>query len=190
MDRTEETLFKLASVVVRGETTVYEDGPLRSAVREATDGRLDQPWRFVFVTDLSFRPPLHSSVSTAAVFPLVVTSARRAFANDLRERGFRNVDRRRSENVRTASGTRARLTRYTATYDPVPSDAAASPQVDSGIEDEIELSGCLSVWADDGDFRLAGGVYPVSGLDAIVPDVASEPGEYRRELLDILRALG
>ncbi|WP_435345610.1 hypothetical protein [Haloarchaeobius sp. HRN-SO-5] len=179
VDRTEETVFRLATVEVRGDTALYEDVPLRRAVREATDGALDQPWRFVFTTRLSFRPPLSPGVGTASVFPTVVSSARRKFAADLRERGFRNVERGRSDGMRTNGGARARLTQYDATYD----------LREAGVDGEVAVEGWLSVWVDGGTFRLAGGAYPVSGLDAVVPGVVADPGTYRNELLAILRSL-
>ncbi|WP_435317376.1 hypothetical protein [Haloarchaeobius sp. TZWSO28] len=176
VEQVTETVFKLPTAEVVGDTHLYEDGYLRDTVREATDGTHDLPWRFFFSTDLTFRPPLAPGFGTASVFPTVVSSARREFADDLRERGFANVERQRSERMRLSSGRRARLNRYTARY---PLTEAA-----------VVVEGWLAVWAAGSSFALAGGAYPVDGLDALAPGVAGDPGTYRNELLAMTRTVG
>ncbi|WP_439025457.1 hypothetical protein [Haloarchaeobius sp. DT45] len=176
VEQVTETVFKLPTAEVVGDTHLYEDGHLRDSVREATDGTHDLPWRFFFSTDLTFRPPLSPGFGTASVFPTVVSSARREFADDLRERGFTEVERQRSERMRLSSGSRARLNRYTAHY----------PLTDTAIH----VEGWLAVWADSGSFALAGGVYPVEGLEDVAPSVVSSPGSYRSELLDMIQSVG
>ncbi|WP_440991203.1 hypothetical protein [Haloarchaeobius baliensis] len=180
-----EVVFDLATVRVLGATRLYEDADLRAAVREATDGALDQPWRFCFATQLSFQPPLTPGIGPASLFPTVVSSARREFADDLRERGFRNVERGRGERMRTRNGSRTRLTRYEATF-PLPD--VLDGDLDLPADAEVTVEGWLSVWLDDGQFRLAGGVYPTDGLDAVASGVADDPGSYRNELLSVLRS--
>ncbi|MFC4407202.1 hypothetical protein [Haloarchaeobius iranensis] len=182
-DESTEVVFDLATVRVLGATRLYEDADLRAAVREATDGALDQPWRFCFATQLSFQPPLMPGVGPASLSPTVVSSARRQFADDLRERGFRSVERHRSERMRTETGARARLTRYEAAL-PL-TDALDGP---SDRPADVAVEGWLSVWLADGQFRLAGGAYPTDGLDAVAPGVADDPGSYRNELLSVLRS--
>ncbi|WP_256299121.1 hypothetical protein [Haloarchaeobius salinus] len=184
-DESTEVVFDLASVRVLGATRLYEDADLRAAVREATDGALDQPWRFCFATQLSFQPPLTPGVGPAALYPTVASSARRQFAADLREHGFRTVERHRSERMRTENGSRARLTRYEATF---PLADALDDEADLPADAEVAVEGWLSVWLDDGQFRLAGGTYPTDGLDAVAPGVAEDPGTYRNELLSVLRS--
>ncbi|MCT9095712.1 hypothetical protein [Haloarchaeobius sp. HME9146] len=176
VEQVTETVFKLPTAEVVGDTHLYEDGHLRDTVREATDGVHDLPWRFFFSTDLTFRPPLAPGFGTASVFPTVVSSARREFAGDLRERGFAEVERQRSERMRLSSGSRARLNRYTAHY---PLTEAA-----------VVVEGWLAVWTAGGSFALAGGAYPVDGLDELVPSVGLSPGDYRNELLDMIKTVG
>ncbi|WP_257298716.1 hypothetical protein [Haloarchaeobius sp. FL176] len=184
-DESTEVVFDLATVRVLGATRLYEDADLRAAVREATDGALDQPWRFCFATQLSFQPPLTPGLGPASLYPTVASSARRQFAEDLRERGFRNVERGRHDRLRTDSGARARLTRYEATF---PMADAFAGDGDRPAEAEVAVEGWLSVWVADGQFRLAGGAYPTDGLDAVAPGVADDPGTYRNELLSVLRS--
>ncbi|WP_267642418.1 hypothetical protein [Haloarchaeobius amylolyticus] len=176
VEQVTETVFRLPAAEVVGETHLYEDGALRDTVREATEGAHDLPWRFFFSTDLTFRPPLAPGFGTASVFPTVVSSARREFAGDLRERGFENVEQGRSERMRLGSGSRARLHRYTARY-PLSGDA-------------VEVEGWLAVWSDGGSFALAGGAYPVAGLSELAPSVTVSPGTYRNELLDMIESVG
>lgn len=177
-----ETLFELSTVRVEGHTRVYEDAALRRAVGEATG--VDRLWRFFFTTAVEFSPPLSSGVAPL-IERTVANEARREFANDLRERGFVNVDRGQTRNVRVDSGARARLTDYRAIY----------PLRDEGLEADLRVRGLLAVWLGEG-FRVAGGVYPESGIDELLadadPDVevgASERG-YQGELLELIRATG
>ena len=158
-----EVVFDLATVRVLGATRLYEDAELRRSVREATDGALDQPWRFCFATQLSFQPPLTPGIGPASLFPTVVSSARREFAEDLRERGFRSVERGRSERMRTGNGVRTRLTRYEATF---PLADVLDGDADTGLPEgtAVTVEGWLSVWLDDGQFRLAGGAYPTAEI--------------------------
>lgn len=191
-DESTETVFELANVRVVGRTRLYEDAELRAAVRSATDGALDQPWRFLFSMELSFRPPLAPGVGPAALFSTVVAASRREFGDDLRERGFRDVERGRRERMRTESGTRARLTKYEATFPlggELGDDDAAGGANRIPDEPVVRVEGWLSVWPADGTFHLAGGVYPTSGLDAVAPGVVDDPGRYRRELLSLLRSV-
>lgn len=176
-----DVVFDLATVRVLGATRLYEDADLRAAVREATDGALDQPWRFCFATRLSFQPPLAPGIGPASLFPTVVSSARREFAEDLRERGFENVERGRSERMPTRGGSRARLTRYEATF-------PLADGLDRPADATVAVEGWLAVWLADGQFHLAGGAYPTDGLDAVVPGVVDDPGTYRNELLSLLRS--
>ncbi|WP_276251497.1 hypothetical protein [Haloarcula rara] len=117
------------------------------------------------------------------MLPTVVTEARRTFTDDLEARGFRDVERGRSQRVRTESGDRARLAKVTASY-PLESDAA----------DRLEIEGWLGVWHGSG-FRIAGGAYPVDGLEGLLAETpeserpTTDPNDFRSALLDLVRAV-
>ncbi|NHN42523.1 hypothetical protein G9C85_12925 [Halorubellus sp. JP-L1] len=167
----ESVVFSLPTMRVRGHTIVYEDAALRASVRAATDGAVDQPVRFAFATHLAFDPPLPPGAAVAAVFPTIREAAERAFASDLRDRGFERVSRGRRDRTRTAEGVRVALRQFDAT---VPVDGA-----------RVDCEGWLGVWHADGDVSLAGGAYLTRGVGGV--DV--ESGRYRRELLDAIRSV-
>jgi len=110
----------------------------------------------------------------------VASEARREFANDLRQRGFVNVDRGRTRNVRVDAGVRARLTDYRSVYPLRAGDASV----------DLRVRGLLAVWLDE-EFHVAGGAYPESGLADLLADADVEPdgAAYREELLDLIRAV-
>lgn len=171
LDERRERLASLPTAVVRGHTLVYEDRRLRAAVREATG--LDRVWRFFFLTRLAFDPPPLPGTEPMALLP-VASRARDAFEADLRERGFREVQRGRTETTRIGGG-RARLTRFRAH---LPLDG-----------DPLQVGGVLAVWVADG-FRVAGGAYPEDIGDLVdLPDVDADPVRYREELLELVRAV-
>lgn len=161
---TTETLFSLPTARVEGHTLVYEDAELRARVRETHEA--DHPWRFVFVTEVRFSPPLAPG-GAAMVKPTLVVEAGTRFAEDLRERGLRGVEKGRTETMRVG-GTRARLSDFRAAYE-------------LGGE-AVPIRGWLAVW-EDGDFRVAGGAYPEASLGGLF-----DPTKYRTELLELLRA--
>ncbi|MES3517456.1 MAG: hypothetical protein PPP58_07315 [Natronomonas sp.] len=169
VEETTETVFQLPTAKVEGHTLLFEDGNLRERVIEA--GGDDRTWRFFFATTLSFHPPLAPGVSTM-VKPTVVTEARDRFADDLRKRGFENIDRGRTQTIRAESDARIRLSQYRARL--------------VVSETRLTISGFLGVWYDD-DFYIAGGAYPESGLETWVD---TDPEGYRDELLELIRAVG
>jgi hypothetical protein len=172
VEEREETLFSLPAATVEGHTVLYEDGGLRERLAAAT-GR-DQVWRFFFATGVQFRPPLPPGVGPAMVYPSVASEAKRAFADDLRERGFRSVERGRRERARSAGGNRIRLQEYTAVL------RLEAPAI------TVDTTGWLGVWTTGGEFRIAGGAYPdLQALDVEGPS----PGDCRRELFELLRAV-
>ncbi len=165
-----ETLFSLPTATVEGHTLLYEDAALRERLAAAT-GR-DQVWRFFFASSVEFTPPLPPGVGTAMVYPTVASEAKRTFADDLRERGFRSVSRGRRERAHSADGNRIRLQEYTAVL-----------QLDGT---EVGTTGWLGVWTTGGEFRIAGGAYPdLRDLDVKGPP----PTECRQELFDLLRSV-
>ena len=202
--KSEETLFRLASAAVVGYTLVYNDARLREAIEAAdaadllggpaADRLVDAgeasgdggPWRFFFATRLSFRPPLAPGIGPASIRPTVVSQAKRSFAEDLEARGFENVDSGRGQRIRTDSGDRARLRKFSGSL-PV-SGAGRAP-------DRIDIEGWLAVWVTDGAFRIAGGAYPVRGVEEFLESLPAperpptDPEAFRDELLDAIRAV-
>jgi len=177
---TTETLFGVEGADVRGHTVVYEDTALRTAVREATDGAVDQSWRFFFATRLAFRPPLAPAIGPAMVLPSVKTEAVRQFAEDLTDRGVVEVERGRRERIRTEDRSRVALRQVTG-------------EVLLPDSDPVPVEGWVGAWAD-GDIRLAGGAYPRSSFAGRFPsadsDLDGSADDYREELLALLRATG
>ena len=189
-ERTEagvERLFGVDGADVRGHTVVYEDRRLREGVRDATGGALDQAWRFFFATRLRFRPPLTPGAHVA-ILPTVRTEAVRSFCSDLEGRGVRDVDRGRSERVRTESGKRVRLRQVTGE---VPRPDPESSDCESG--DAVPVEGWVGVWYDS-DFFVAGGAYPrtslASAFDVDDDRFALTASAARNELLELVRAVG
>lgn len=182
-EETTETLFRLATVRVEGHTLLYEDATLRDALAATTHH--EGPWRFFFATALAFEPSLAPGIGTALLVPTVTVEARRAFVADLEDRGFRAVERERTDRTRADSGDRVRLARYTAERD--------LGEV-GGERRALTIEAWLGVWVHDGTFRIAGGAYPVGGLDALLADAGEErsapsPRASREELLDLIAAV-
>ncbi|MEM4782590.1 MAG: hypothetical protein QXG03_13650 [Halalkalicoccus sp.] len=169
-ERTSERVFSLPTVSVEGHTLLYEQPDLRERVG-ALVADADLPWRFFFATRLTFSPPLAPGIGPMSVFPSVLAESRREFVADLRARGFESVERGRAQRMRTDSGDRARLTKYAARF--------RTDDLDAAVE------AWFGVWVHDGEFRVAGGAYPVAGL----PDTDLDPPTYREELLDLLRSV-
>mgnify|MGYP000400988657 FL=1 len=182
-----ERLFDAGGADVWGHTLVFEDRALREAVRDATDGAVDQSWRFFFATRLRFRPPLAPGVGTAMVLPTVKSEGVRSFVADLRDRGIADVERGRRERVRTASGQRVRMRQVTGRV-PLPETAADSA-------DAVPIEGWVGAWTDDA-IHLAGGAYPATRLDAVFGVEADDSAlagsreRYRSAFFDLVRAVG
>jgi hypothetical protein len=202
--RTEETLFRTPTAKIVGRTLVYDDAGLADALAAAgaadhlaaagaetggdrlVDTGDGDYWRFFFATALAVRPPLAPGVGPASMLPTVRSEARSAFTDDLAARGFVDIEAGRSQRVRTDAGDRARLRKVTARL-PLGPDAPA---------DTLDVAGWLAVWTTGGEFHVAGGAYPVRGLDALFSDLsdtdrpATDPHTYRDELLALVRAVG
>ena len=185
-ERTEasvDRLFGVEGADVRGHTLVYEDRRLREGVRDATDGGLDQAWRFFFATRLRFRPTL-SPGAHVAILATVRSEAVRSFCSDLEDRGVRDVERGRSERMRTESGKRVRLRQVTGEV----------PRPDPGESDDaVPVEGWVGVWYD-GDFLVAGGAYPrtslASAFDVDDDRLALTASAARDDLLELVRSVG
>lgn len=169
-ERTNGTLFSLPALSVEGHTLVYERPDLREAVRAEFE-EIDLPWRFFFATRLSFRPSLPPGIGAFSLLPTVLGAARREFAADLRERGFEAVERGRNRRIHVEADERARLIPYEARFDVGTFEAG--------------ITAWLAVWDRGGEFRIAGGAYPTSGLGS----VSLEPDRYREELFALIRGV-
>jgi hypothetical protein len=176
-EETVSTVFELPTAEIRDHRVVYEDAALRAAVREATDGVVDQPWRFFFASRLSFLPPLAPGVGPMSVRPSVETESRRAFADELRDRGFQRVERSRRQRLPTEDGQRAALTKY---------EADLSVALDEQSR-TVDVEGWLAVWVRRGSFRVAGGAYPTRGLGPLLGGETVESRDLREELLGLIR---
>lgn len=200
--RSEDALFDAGAASVIGRTVLYVDAAIEAALEAAGAGDLLSPpdgdgagesggrlvgidtvAPFGFATALSFRPPLAPGVGPAALFPIVLSEARRAFGADLRNRGFASVERESHGRIRTETGDRARLTRYDATY-PLGRDAPA---------DALQVEGWLAVWTTENAFRVAGGAYPTAGIDGFLADredaPAIDPAGFREDLIGLIRSV-
>jgi hypothetical protein len=166
-ERISETVFTLATVRVEGYTVLYEQPDLREQLGEIVEGG-DLPWRFFFATRLTFLPPLAPRIGPMSVFPMVLTESRREFVADLRDRGFEDVNRGHTQRTRTDSGDRVRLTKYTARFE--------TTELDARVE------AWFGVWIHNGEFRVAGGAYPVRRI----PEMDLTPSNYRDELLSLI----
>jgi hypothetical protein len=198
--REESVVFRIPAVSAIGHTVLYDDRRLREGLERAGYGDLLASeassedtvvddggggyWRFLFASGVSFRPPLAAGIGPASLRPIVVAEARRSFQRDLQSRGFEAVDRGRNQRLRTDAGDRASLVKYTARY---PFEDAPT--------DELRIEGWLAVWATGGEFRIAGGAYPISGLEELLAVLYSderpaiEPNAYREELLELIRSV-
>ncbi len=103
--------------------------------------------------------------------PTVTREARRSFAEDIRERGVRNVQRTRSERLRTEAGDRVRVMGYRG-------------RVQVG-EETVGAAGYIGIWTTDREFRLAGGGYPEERIEAVDHD----PSGSRDALFDLIRTV-
>ncbi|WP_135302246.1 hypothetical protein [Haloarcula amylovorans] len=179
-DENVETVFELPTAKVVGATRLYGDSRTREAARESAG--VDQQWRFFFATALTFRPPLAPGIGPAMILPTVRSEANSSFADQLRNRGFVDVERGRRERVRTDSGDRVRLRTYTA-----------SLSLDE-ISATLSITGWVGVWHGDG-FRIAAGAYPdrpvaeILGLADAPTELERTPQDYQDELLDLIRAV-
>lgn len=195
--KTEETVFQMPVASVIGYTLFYEDARLREAIETADaveppagadEDHLvaaggNSTWRFFFATRLSFRPSLAPGIGPASLRPTVSSQAKRTFADDLEARGFEDVESGRSQRFRADSGDRGRLRKFTA-Y--LPLGGESTPE-------RIGVEGWLAVWATGGSFRIAGGAYPVSGVNSLLGSASdapsADPGTFREELLSAIRAV-
>jgi len=179
-DESVETVFQLPTASVAGATKLYDDVRTREAAESAAG--IDQQWRFFFATALTFRPPLAPGIGPAMILPTVRSEAQSEFATELQDRGFENVSRERRERVRTESGDRARLRSYSASL--------ALPEV----ETTLSITGWVGVWHGE-DFRIAAGAYPdrpvaeILSIDDAEDPLRRGPGDYRDELLGLIRAV-
>jgi hypothetical protein len=175
-----ETVFQMPTARVVGATSLYDDARTRTAARDATD--IDHQWRFFFATRLTFEPPLAPGIGPPMVLPTVRSEAQSAFADQLRDRGFSHVEKGRRERIRVGTGDRARLRSYSAAVDL------------EGVGETLSVTGWVAVWHGEG-FRIAAGAYPddpvadLLGIADAPDELRRTPGEYRDDLLSLIRAV-
>jgi hypothetical protein len=169
-DRT-ETVFEGLGVTVRSRTLVYEDRDLRAAVADA--GGPDRIWRFLFVSHLEITPP-PAFGAHVAIRPRVLRESKRAFAEELGDRGIERIGTGETERVELAGDGGARLTPYRGRL-PV-------EEGDTGRTD-VDIVGRLALWYDGG-FYIAGAAGPSGPIDGWTT-VDTDGGE----LLDLIRTV-
>jgi len=180
IDEHVETVFQLQRATVTGATRLYGDVRTREAAKSAAG--IDRQWRFFFATALTFRPPLAPAIGPLMILPTVRSEAGAAFASELRDRGFEEVSRGRTERVRTDGGDKLHLRSYTAEL-PLESLGAT-----------LSVTGWVGVWHAEG-FRIAAGAYPdrpvgeLVGVEGHDGPLSRSPSDYRNELLDLIRAV-
>jgi len=162
-----ETVYRGLGVTVVGHTAVYEDAALRDRIVDA--GGEDRVWRFFFVSRLDISPSPGAGMASVAR-PYVVRESNSAFAEELADRGFEDVEAGDTDTVRI-DDHRARMTPHRARL-----------PVDGGA---VAALGATVVWYDGG-FRVAGGAYPTDGLE---PWTVIDPEAYEAALLDLIRAV-
>ncbi len=189
VDKSVETLFELPAIRIRGATLRYDDTRTREAARAATDGALDVPVRFFAATALSFEPSPPPGVSPTMFAPTLRTEARKAFAERLRDRGLRGVEKRGAERVRVARRTRARFTAFTAEQ---PLEGDGTEGLGAGA---LPLECWIGVWTDGGEVRVVTGGYPAVQLSTHldigtdVPVLARSQAAAREEFFSLARAV-
>ena len=182
-----ETLFELAAASIRGATVEYADERTRTALREGTDGAVDHRIRFFAATRLGFSPPLPPGVTPSMVAPTLRSEAKRSFADRLRGRGLADVSEGRSERIRVADRSRARLTKYTAT------DPLEDVEELTGGTAELPLECWIAVWTSSSDVTIVTGGYPAVelasqfGLDSEDDALTQSPDSYREEFISLTR---
>lgn len=154
-DQTRERLFELPRVTVDGHTRLYEE----PSVGEQFD--TDEPLCFFFATRLAFQPELPGGASRL-VEPMIRSRARSQFLDDLRERGFADLQYRTDDDFRTADGHGGQLT-----------TVRGRCRVGDRM---LDATGWLAVWQNEG-FFVAGGGYPRIDTER----------NYREELLTLIR---
>jgi len=209
VEEIDETLGSTGPVEIRSERLLYGDRALREKVREATG--IDRQWRSFFASRLTLTPSLPAGSGDLVVRTVAAPIARSRFASDLRDRGFESVTAEETTRLTVAGGRRARLVRFSAGI-PVdddgsdrtadrPDGATGGPDgeadgpdrgthVSAGESGSVDAEALLAIWAREEDMVAAGGTYPVGRLPTADGEaVFDPPAEYRRELLDLVRAV-
>lgn len=180
VDCRRETLFEVRSVRVRAATVVHEDEAMADRVADAAGVDVGRTWRFFFASRVELRP---ETPVTGMLTRLVTNRAGSGFADQLRDRGFEDVDPGRTREFRVGD-VDATLRAY---------DARVRY---GGLT--LAVDGWLAVWPDDPGFLIAGGAYPTAvletsgGREAAARALREEvsPGAYRDELFGLIRATG
>ena len=147
VEQEQEAVFDIKVVSVTADTVVYRDEALASQHNNET-------LRFFFATRLSLEPAVGHS---GPLRQLIQDRADVGFRQELRERGFTDINRLGTTDIEHESGNRAtRVARYDST-------------VELG-DSQVSAVGLAGVWeGEDGEFGFAGGAYPTA-IDRETPD--------------------
>jgi hypothetical protein len=163
-----ETVFEGLGVSVRSHTYIYEDVDLRERLVAA--GSEDRVWRFFFTSRLEITPSPGFGMESVAM-PHAVRESNKKFAEELRERGFENVEAGDTQQVQLDSRTDGRLTPHHARL----------PVGDA----EVDIAGAMTIWYD-GVFLSAGGAYPESGIGRWID---ADTDVFETDLLELIQAV-
>ena len=187
-------------------TRVYRDAELQREIRENTVGRVDRCLNVFFATRTHIEPEIDNlpfGVGRRQVLGLARTVGCNEFEKRLRERGVKGVKIVESDELVTGTGEKAELDRIHATYDYDCVDVEIADDIGFVIEGgDIDLTGWIGFWHQEGDLFIAGGVYPaedfeekisVALTDSIDVDIGVDldlwPRPYKPEMFNLIRSV-
>ncbi len=185
-----EVAFDARVVTVEAHNAVYERPTFRERVADLIPAEIDQSMRAVFTTGLTLDPPIPGNETPETILSVAAPYARREFRKSLGEDGLRSVEHTGSQELRLRGRRTAKAFQYDAGFplDPAPLDASREPQ--------LAIRVWAAIWPTADAFAMAGGIYPLEDLTAVVertggadPGLAVEarPGGDRREVFDRIR---
>ena len=185
-----ETAFDSPIVTVEAVNAVYEDPAFLEAVRPLMPDGIEQSPRAVFTTALSFSRAPPGDETTEKVLGIAAKYASREFRKSLGEDGLLHVQQTGSKDLRLRGRRTAKAFQYDAGY-PLSGEALEIP----GRTPELSVRVWAAIWPTADSFAMAGGIYPLEDLAAVVERVGGEtdvtveaqPGGDRREVLERIR---
>lgn len=160
-------------VSVTGTQALYGDRALRERFQAVTGA--ETLVRSFFVGKLTTSPPLTPGIADLVVRSVAAPRAKARFTDDLDSRGFEGIRERGDSRLSVDADTRARVAEFEAA---VPVDG-----------DRLRMGALLAIWDRDTYMLTAGGIYPLAPV-AGAEEVLDAPESYRRELVDLVRAVG
>lgn len=190
VDEWTETAFDSRFVTVEAHNAVYERPEFREQVEHLLPADIDQSMRALFTTGLSMDPSPPGSETPEKLLGVAAPYARREFRGSLTEDGLLDVEHTGSQEMRLRGRRTAKAFQYDAGY-PLNGDALGTPETPV-----LSIRVWAAIWPTAEAFDMAGGIYPLESLTAVVdrtgagePGVAIEaqPGGDRREVFDRIR---